>query len=59
MRMRRANYKIPKPKHKKLMELLINDGKNFNQFVNKAIDLYLEGKFNPFEIEEDINEEEQ
>jgi len=53
MRMRRANYKIPKPKHKKLMELLINDGKNFNQFVNTAIDLYLEGKFNPFELEEE------
>ncbi len=50
--MRRANYKIAKKKHKKLMEKLINEGKNFNDFVDKAIDLYLENKFYPFVDEE-------
>lgn len=43
----RKAYRIPEVKFNKLNEKLKEQGLNFEDFVDKSIDLYLEGKLDP------------
>jgi len=45
MRMKRAMYIMDSEKHKKLMKKLIADDMGFNEFINRVIYMYLDGKF--------------
>ncbi|QTL98698.1 hypothetical protein GM661_12345 [Iocasia frigidifontis] len=45
MRMKRSMYKLDKEKHRKLMKKLIDDGMSFNEFLDRIIYMYLEGKY--------------
>ena len=46
MRMKRGTYKVDKDKHRLLMKKLIRDGMSFNEFLDRAIYMYLNGKYN-------------
>lgn len=50
---RRMSYRIPEKKFKKVKEKLDNMGIEFEEFVDKTIDLYLSGELNPKEDVED------
>lgn len=45
MRMKRSVYQMKKDKHKKLMKKLIDDGMNFNEFLDRTVNMYLNEKF--------------
>ncbi len=45
MRMTRGTYKIEKERHRELMKKFISDNMSFNEFLDRAIYLYLEDKY--------------
>ena len=45
MRMKRSVFKMDKDKHKKLMKKLIQDDMNFNEFLDRSINMFLADKF--------------
>lgn len=45
MRMKRSIYKMKKDKHKKLMTKFIQDDMNFNEFLDRSVNMFLSGKF--------------
>jgi len=52
MRMTRGTYKIEKERHRELMKKFISDNMSFNEFLDRAIYLYLEDKYNISKAEE-------
>ncbi|MFW6035746.1 MAG: hypothetical protein ACOCRZ_05770 [Halothermotrichaceae bacterium] len=46
---RRMSYRIPEKTYKKLIEKLEEKGLDFDNFLDKAIDLYLEDQIDPKE----------
>jgi hypothetical protein len=45
MRMKRSVFQMGKVKHKKLMKKLIDDGMNFNEFLDRTVNMFLTDKF--------------
>ncbi|MFW5787721.1 MAG: hypothetical protein ACOC21_01680 [Halanaerobiales bacterium] len=45
MRMKRSVYQMAREKHKKLMKKLIEDDMNFNEFLDRSVNMFLSDKY--------------
>ncbi|MGM0410213.1 MAG: hypothetical protein ACQEQF_05555 [Bacillota bacterium] len=52
MRMKRSVFQMDKEKHKKLMKNLIKDDMNFNEFLDRSVNMFLADKFSLEDLKE-------
>ena len=50
MRMKRSVFHMDKEKHKKLMTKLIQDDMNFNEFLDRSVNMFLADKISLEEL---------
>jgi len=50
MRMERSTFHMDKEKHKKLMKKLIQDDMNFNEFLDRSVNMFLNDKISLEEL---------